>query len=257
MEAINKLDEEKLREAACYGDVEAVSALLKKGVNINAQHTINGWTALHWAAKRNHLEVAHCLLVNGADKTVESFAKEIPADLSNSPAVLSLLGSPKLKVKSEETQSTTNNSITPHYMSLPNLGYTPVTTETTRKLSVSNGVTNGGESKCPRELIFKLRIAHTTDTDFIEVEIDRSELSYAQLMVVCCAELGLNAKYVDRLRKLPNTRLRKDRDVQRLKDFEEIEVVLVGSKPRLATDESSADSNNIVGPAIKNQTILY
>ena len=43
MEVINKLDEEKLREAACYGDVEAVSALLKKGVNINAQHSINGW----------------------------------------------------------------------------------------------------------------------------------------------------------------------------------------------------------------------
>jgi hypothetical protein len=33
------------------------------------------------------------------------------------------------------------------------------------------------------ELIFKLRIAYTMDTDFIEVEIDRSELTYAQFMV--------------------------------------------------------------------------
>lgn len=38
-----KLDEEKLREAACYGDLEAVKTLLKKGVNINSQHSINGW----------------------------------------------------------------------------------------------------------------------------------------------------------------------------------------------------------------------
>ena len=70
------------------------------------------------------------------------------------------------------------------------------------------------------ELVFKLRIAYSTDTDFIEVEIDRSELTYQQFMAVCCTELGLNTKYVERLRKLPNTRLRKDRDVQRLKEFE-------------------------------------
>lgn len=39
----SKLDEEKLREASCYGDLEAVNLLLKKGVNINSQHNINGW----------------------------------------------------------------------------------------------------------------------------------------------------------------------------------------------------------------------
>lgn len=39
----SKLDEEKLREAACYGDLEAVQMLIKKGVNVNSQHTINGW----------------------------------------------------------------------------------------------------------------------------------------------------------------------------------------------------------------------
>ena len=43
MEATIKLEEEKLREASCYGYVDDVSALIKKGVNINAQHTINGW----------------------------------------------------------------------------------------------------------------------------------------------------------------------------------------------------------------------
>lgn len=45
-------------------------------------------------------------------------------------------------------------------------------------------------------------------------------------MTVCCSELGLNSKYVERLRKLPNTRLRKDRDVQRLRDFEVLTILL-------------------------------
>ena len=114
-------------------------------------------TALHWAAKRNHLEVAHCLLLNGADKMLESFAKEIPADLSTSPALLNLLGSPKMKAKVvEETQSgatskTMAAAITPHYMSLPNLGYQPSEkTESTRKLSIPNGA----ESRYPRGIKF-------------------------------------------------------------------------------------------------------
>jgi len=101
----------------------------------------------------------------------------------------------------------------------------------------------------------KLRVAYSTDKDFIEAEINRSELTYAILLEVCCSELGLNSKYVERLRKLPNTWLRKDKDVQRLKDFQEIEVVIVGSKPKPSME--SAEPVNIVGPAIKNQTILY
>ena len=40
---VARLDEEKLREAACYGDLDAVRALVKKGVNVNSQHNINGW----------------------------------------------------------------------------------------------------------------------------------------------------------------------------------------------------------------------
>ena len=76
-------------------------------------------TALHWAAKRNQLDVAHCLLTNGANKDLESFAKEIPADLSTSPAVLNLLGSPKLRNKAEETEG----SIIPHYLAHPASGH--------------------------------------------------------------------------------------------------------------------------------------
>ena len=45
---INKMDvrkqqEEKFREACCYGDADAVMNLISKGVNVNSQHEINGW----------------------------------------------------------------------------------------------------------------------------------------------------------------------------------------------------------------------
>lgn len=79
-------------------------------------------TALHWAAKRNHVDVTHFLTTNGADKNLESFAKEIPADLSTSPAVLNILGSTKIKASKEDAESHSNNLI-PSYLAQPNTGY--------------------------------------------------------------------------------------------------------------------------------------
>ena len=49
--------EESLREACCYGDMEAVQKFINQGIPINSQNKMNGWTALHWAAKRNHIKV--------------------------------------------------------------------------------------------------------------------------------------------------------------------------------------------------------
>lgn len=39
----HKILEEKLREAACIGDIDAVAELLAKGIDPNAKHKINGW----------------------------------------------------------------------------------------------------------------------------------------------------------------------------------------------------------------------
>lgn len=35
--------EEKLREATCVGDLEAVQILLHQNVNVNSQNPVNGW----------------------------------------------------------------------------------------------------------------------------------------------------------------------------------------------------------------------
>lgn len=38
-----KAMQEKLREAACFGDQENVHTLVQAGVDLNSQHDINGW----------------------------------------------------------------------------------------------------------------------------------------------------------------------------------------------------------------------
>lgn len=78
------------------------------------------------------------------------------------------------------------------------------------------------------ELVLKVRIQNPNarENDFIEVELDRQELTYRSLLRVCCRELDVSAEHVEKIRKLPNTMLRKDKDVARLQDFQELEVVL-------------------------------
>ncbi|XP_035253815.1 ankyrin repeat domain-containing protein 40 [Anguilla rostrata] len=79
-----------------------------------------------------------------------------------------------------------------------------------------------------QELVLKVRIQNPNarENDFIEVELDRRELTYRALLRVCCRELDISADHVEKIRKLPNTMLRKDKDVARLQDFQELEVVL-------------------------------
>ncbi|NXX85345.1 ANR40 protein, partial [Urocolius indicus] len=79
------------------------------------------------------------------------------------------------------------------------------------------------------ELVLKVRVQNLRDNDFIEIELDRQELTYQDLLRVSCCELGVNPEQVEKIRKLPNTLVRKDKDVARLQDFQELELVLVQS----------------------------
>ncbi|KAM6317323.1 ankyrin repeat domain-containing protein 40-like isoform 2-T3 [Podargus strigoides] len=80
-----------------------------------------------------------------------------------------------------------------------------------------------------QELVLKVRVQNLRDNDFIEIELDRQELTYRDLLRVSCCELGVNPEQVEKIRKLPNTLVRKDKDVARLQDFQELELVLVNS----------------------------
>ncbi|XP_022108404.1 ankyrin repeat domain-containing protein 40-like isoform X2 [Acanthaster planci] len=160
--------EDKFREAASIGDQDMLDKLLQLGVNVNAQHRINGWTALHWASKRGHPTIVRHLLTNGADRSLTNGKGETAAQLTDKEEIHSLLG----------------------------------------------------------ELVLKVRVANSAETDFIEIEIDRNERTFSNLVLTCCRELNCEPETVVKVRKLPNTILRKDKDVWRLTDFQELEIVL-------------------------------
>jgi len=236
--------EEKLREAACFGDIDGVKELISKGVNVNSQHDINGWTALHWAAKRNHLNIVNLLCNHGADKSISTNKGELPAQLTSEGVIKVLLSAnlnklsdtPKAKsIKKEE-----NLPITPNYIRSPPLGYkvdtreqaavqekrprveTPRQTPQRRQVAPAAGA--------PQELILKVRVAGSEDPDYIEVEMPGDSLTLEYLVVVAAEELGVETSQVERVRKMPNTKLRRDKEVGRLPEYQEVELVLKGSE---------------------------
>ena len=74
--------------------------------------------------------------------------------------------------------------------------------------------------------MLKIRVALREDKDFIEVEMPKDRLKYDDLLSMMCAELGIQKQDVQRVRKLPNTIIRKDKDVTRLTDFQELELIV-------------------------------
>ena len=78
---------------------------------------------------------------------------------------------------------------------------------------------------CGQELILRVRVAGG-DPDYLELELPAASLTLESLLMVACQELGLEAASVDRVRKMPDTRLRRDCEVARLQDYQAIELVL-------------------------------
>ncbi|CAO2644866.1 Putative ANKRD40 C-terminal-like protein [Lemmus lemmus] len=88
-------------------------------------------------------------------------------------------------------------------------------------------------------LVLKVRIQNSKENDFIEIELHRQELSYQNLLQVSCCELGIHPEQVEKIRKLPNTLLRKDKDIQRLQDFQELELLVKSGKCELTRHTAS------------------
>lgn len=115
------------------------------------------------------------------------------------------------------------------------------------------------------ELVLKIRVADAPDPDFIEIELPQSDLTYKALIRVCCQELNIDPNQIIKLRKLPNTKLRKDEDIQRLQNFQEIEVVTnaVGTYNYMQNTNgipnniSTMPANGYQSISKKDQTILY
>ncbi|CAH1154652.1 unnamed protein product [Phaedon cochleariae] len=233
--------EEKLREAACLGDVDAVTTLLSQNIDVNSQNSMNGWTALHWACKRGNEDIAKILIANGADQHIKDFKGLLPFEVCS--------------FSSNQNQGDqVGVKFTPNYLRNP-----PLSSQVELGNIIKSKHTDFGRmptTSLPTsqndDLVLKIRVQGSSDPDFIEIEIPRWKLTYSTLLKICCSELAVQEDQVDRIRKLPDTRLRRDSDVKRLRDYQALEIVL---NAQLTSDKSINNYQSI--STCKDQTILY
>lgn len=288
---LQKQQEEKFREACCFGDTDAVMTLISRGVNVNSPHEINGWTGLHWACKRDHVEVVRLLLTKGADIDIENNQAQKPAHLTTNLQILQLLGAEGPTTCEGTAGNEESLPITPNYLSNPPNDYKVQVNPGSVKNLFGKAQTNGIEStdtcsapligkgvpaspaqssistsmqdilpRQSKEMVLKVRIANSDDPDFIEIDLQKAQINYSYLLTTCCKEMAVNPQMVERIRKLPNTRLRNDKDVQRLTDYTELELVMKGQSllPLAREDAQSTSKNNYRSiHGYKTQTILY
>jgi uncharacterized protein len=76
-----------LHNAVLGGSVPCVLMLVSRGVNVNESSSIDGWTALHFAASRGYINVAQVLLIAGADINSKSSKGNTPLDIAMQPAL--------------------------------------------------------------------------------------------------------------------------------------------------------------------------
>ncbi|XP_038633684.1 ankyrin repeat domain-containing protein 40 isoform X2 [Scyliorhinus canicula] len=228
--------DERLREASSIGDLLSMRELLGRGARVNGQNPVNGWTCLHWACKRGHGQIVSDLLDAGADKDILTNKGESAARLTMKPEIRALLG------VDEDSEAVVNGEaelpFLPNYLANPCFPYmgsqeadssqtaatgSPKALKPSPMLQVQNGPPPGPPATFQplfftgtfpvneRELILKVRIQNPAirDNDFIEVELDRTELTYQALLTVSCRELDVHPEQVEKIRKLPNTLLRK------------------------------------------------
>lgn len=352
---------ESLREQCSVGQEEDVLRFLRDGAAVNSQNRVNGWCALHFAARREHAGIVRVLLDHGAEagiknhkgelavdmtsnkeirRLIEGYcnvkdvetknSNEVPSDSSEAQSVSASGGSQpsgvsfvpgylanpvfpytfapqKVSASDQDDPSASNDSkdqhvllpgyianpiyavaagspllatgsapssealhndgtvnFVPGYIANPVIPYAVAASKSNESNEikqifvphveqfgslVNSYVTSMKSLEKPveyhmcdsckttpvatvfvgsnvSELVIKIRKANTRDLDFIEVELNRKVLTYDELINVCSKELKLDRDSITKIRKLPDTVIRRDKDVQRLQPFQELEVVL-------------------------------
>ncbi|XP_071493487.1 ankyrin repeat domain-containing protein 40-like [Diadema antillarum] len=228
--------EEKLRESSSIGDRDGIEDCLGQGADVNSQNKMNGWTALHWASKRGHPTIVRYLLSRGADVSIATQKGELAVQLTDSEDVRNILagtsepGSAVIKTEALP--------ITPNYLKNPVFPHGASRGLKSGGQHMANGLPPGQSGSAvdsADELVLKVRVAESAEKDFIEVELPRNALTFENLVQLCCGELMVEPSEVTKIRKLPNTIVRKDKDVLRLQDFQELELVTKKRPPFGAT----------------------
>eukprot|EP00126_Sphaerothecum_destruens_P008659 Sdes_comp20296_c0_seq5m13910 len=143
--------DEDLREACACGDLVLVKKLLSlPETNVNSQNSTNGWTALHWAARRGHAYIIQELLEKGAEVSAQDSLGKVPADYCSDVDIKKLLvgnvwsnrekAESELLCKNEGSSHSTSLSFTPNYLRNPAFPYA-------RETSAQSGLVKTNHAK--------------------------------------------------------------------------------------------------------------
>ncbi|KAJ1901513.1 hypothetical protein LPJ66_000736 [Kickxella alabastrina] len=116
--------EEDFREMAAMGNIKAVTAYLRSGIQVDHQNKMNGWTALHWACARGHLKVADMLIRAGANLHIKNAKSQRPVDICKTDELRELfgfhMGSPEMEESCRASSVImSEQSFVPNYMNNP------------------------------------------------------------------------------------------------------------------------------------------
>lgn len=87
-----KAPAEDFKEACALGNLPVVMEYIKANIDLNHQNVVNGWTALHWAASRDHRNIVEMLLKHGANPDLKDNKERLPADVARGETAVHVFG---------------------------------------------------------------------------------------------------------------------------------------------------------------------
>ncbi|KAJ2450697.1 hypothetical protein EV183_004103 [Coemansia sp. RSA 2336] len=113
--------EENFREMAALGNLRAIAAYIRGGVDINGQNKMNGWTALHWACVRGNIEVVGALIRAGAQTDIKNNKGQTPLDVCKSDEIRAIFPGFEPDSKPDNPPDSASASFVPNYIINPDL----------------------------------------------------------------------------------------------------------------------------------------
>ncbi|TKR57538.1 hypothetical protein L596_030788 [Steinernema carpocapsae] len=130
-------------EICSMGDATQAEAMLRSGrIDPRYKHKINGWSALHWAARRGHTDVVYLLLNAGFDPNSATAEGKTALDVAHpdsSQELRALLGSGNEESETEEMSSGTENSAPESPKFIPSYKKNPPFPYTKKSASLDHG----------------------------------------------------------------------------------------------------------------------
>ncbi|KAJ2461478.1 hypothetical protein GGI03_005021 [Coemansia sp. RSA 2337] len=120
--------DENFREMAALGNVKAVRAYIRGGINIDGQNKMNGWTALHWACARGQSDIVEILIRAGANIDLKNNKGELAVDVCKSDNIRALFpghesesSRPATSAEDKPAGDSTEQAFVPNYLANPDL----------------------------------------------------------------------------------------------------------------------------------------